>query len=515
MYIKATYTLNIFIAYHPEDQEKFEEVLTHLGDLNKKNKGYLINKVWYDGSDLSESGRSMIHELTEAADIVLLLMSERSILSPFFISKELKDTLRQHHEGASIVIPIILNTCWWEDTTFKNLDVLPRAGLPIYDSSNIKNELFDQVIDELDKKLQIVRHRKQELEESFKGLIQEAESIYKNWEQHPETLRTALPLYKEALQNWREGFLPHRDSIEARIAVCQREIDFRHYANAAHEAYAEKDYQTTYFNCKDALELRNDAVIGKLYKEVSSYLDNEELKILRAPFLKHLEKAHEYFLALRWKSAEEEYHLALEFYEEGFEPTREVIEHKLLICHREHRMEESLRIADNAYNTQNYKQMANVLLDAIKEINAEAFDKIDYAIRLTGYLEKVAPFLDEKITKWGYYNKETKNILIAPKYMAAYSFSENLAGVKKWDKWGFIDIEGNEIIPFEYEFVEHFNNGVAEVIKDKEVFYINHKGQRVDIQTIRMPRNPLQRAQNNKPNNPQLGNGTEDNPSEF
>ena len=38
------------------------------------------------------------------------------------------------------------------------------------------------VIEELDKKLQIIRYRKQELEESFKGLIHEAERIYKNWE---------------------------------------------------------------------------------------------------------------------------------------------------------------------------------------------------------------------------------------------------------------------------------------------------------------------------------------------
>lgn len=505
MYIKATYTLNIFIAYHPSDQDKFEEVLTHLGDLNKKNQGYLINKVWYDGSDLSESGRAMIQELTKTADIVLLLMSERSILSPFFISQELKDTLRLHHVGASIVIPIIMNTCWWEDTVFKNLEVLPRAGLPIYDSSDVKNELFDQVIEELDKKLQIVRYRKQELEESFKGFIYEAERIYENWEQQPEILRTALPLYKEALSHWREGFIPHQDNIEARIDICQREIDFRHYAKAAHEAYQEKDYQTTYFNCKDALCLRNDAIIRKLYEEVSTFLEEEELKILRAPFLKHLEKAHSHFLALQWNAAAKEYHLALEFYEDGFNPSREAIERKISICEREHTMEESLRIAQNAYHTQNYHQMANVLLAAIKKINAEAFEQIDYAIRLTGYLEKVVPFRDDKIAKWGYCDKESKNILIAPKYMAAYSFSENLAGVKKWEKWGFIDIEGNEIIPFEYQYVEHFDNGVAEVIKDNEVFFINHKGQRVDLQNIKVRKNPLGLPQNILNNTPKLG----------
>jgi hypothetical protein len=484
MQLKSTYTLNIFVAYHPSDKAQFEELMTHLGDLDKKNTAYIINKVWYDGSDLSESGRSIITELTEAADIVLILMSENSILSPYFISGELRQTLQQHDKGRSIVVPVILNTCWWEDTAFGSLNVLPRAGLPIFDSDNVKNELFNQVVEELDRKLEKVRLRKEEREDTFKIKYGEADAIFQNWHEQPEKLRAALPLYKESLQLWNEGFSPDYKIIESHIKICKREINFKHYSFAAHKAYKKQDFQTCYFNCKDALDLRDDAVIRKLYKEVKKYLDDEDLQEKKAPFDKYLKQGHAYFLSLQWKKAEQEYILALEHHQKGFQPERKVIEHKIEICKRELTLQESLEEAGRLYGIQNYKKMADVLLEGIQSINHEAFYQIDHVLNLIGYLEHAEPFREEKTNKWGYLNKKENTVIIAPKYTAAYHFSENLAGVKKWDNWGFIDIEGNEIIPFIYSYVSHFQNGIAQVIHNDETFCINHKGEKTEAEII-------------------------------
>jgi len=489
MNLKATYTLNIFIAYHPKDQAQFEELLYNLVGLDEKNKGYIVNKVWYDGTDLSESGRASIRELTEAADLVLLLMSDNSILSPFFISQELRETLQQHDNEQSIVVPIILSTCWWEDTVFRSLDVLPRAGLPIYDSSNIKNELFDQVVEELDRKLEKVRQAKEELEETFKSKITEAEAIFNTWQKRPEQLRSALPLYKEAVKLWREGFAPDKKIIEAHIDICHREIDFKHYSKAAHEAYKNHDYQTCFFNCKDALDLRDDAVIRRLYQKVKDQLDEVDLKTKLAPFELHLTQARKYFLSLQWKKAKEQYSLALEYYQPNFTPERKVIQHKIKICDREKTLESALIEATRLYKIQNYQRMANVLIDSIQTINHEALYRIEHATKLIGYLQNVAPFLDTKNDKWGFINNQTQNIIIAPKYTAAYNFSENLAGVKKWERWGFIDIEGNEVIPFLYNYVSHFQNGIAQVIKNGETYCINHQGIRIeaDVYQVEVP----------------------------
>lgn len=486
MYIKATYALNIFVAYHPKDQKRFDEFWQQLERLNERNKGYLIEKVWYNGSDLSPESRQEIHLLTEAADLVLLLLSDNSIISPFFQSKPLKETLDQHQHGRSIVLPIILNTCWWEDTIFRNLEVLPKAGLPLYEEASIKEELYEQVLHGIQQKLMLVRQQKIALEEAFDKKIIEAEAIYERWEQNPAQLRSALPLYQAALAYWREGFAPDRKIIEARIGICQREIDFRHYAKAAQEAYKLNDYQTCFFNCKDALSLRDDAVVRKLYQKVNAYLETENWQAQHAPFAQYLKTAQAHFLDLNWLAAQAGFEKAISLHQKDYEPSIEVLERKIALCKREYLLEAALAEAEDRRQVQDYQRMADILLDSVQRINHEALYQMEYALKLLADLEQVAAFLDEKNKKWGYLHKTENRVLIPAKYNAAYEFTEHLAGVKKWDRWGFIDIEGNQIIPFQYEYVTHFQNGIAQVIDvdGSEPYCINHRGERVEADVI-------------------------------
>lgn len=480
MYIKATYTLNIFIAYHPDDRSKFEELYQHLRELDGQNETYQVNKIWYSKAKLESSDYEQLAEMMEAADLLLLLLSEASILSPLFSGRNLQTALALHRKEKTLVVPIILTTCWWEDTAYRELAVLPRAGLPIYDSEDVKNELFDQLVQDLNQKLQKVRQQKFDLEDTFKDLLEEADALFANWEQQPERLRSALPLYKDAVEHWREGFVPHRELLEAKIDRCHREIDFRHYARAAREAWQQKRYQDAYFNCKDALQLRKDAEMEGLFKQVNQLLQAEELAVKKAPFDKHIKAAQSLFLELQWGQAKEEFRKALDFYEEDFKPSKAVILHKIEICRREAIWQESEQLAEQSYRAQRYAESVELLLSGVREMHAEAFEKIDRMLNLVKLLENVSRFQDPKSKRWGFYNKKDETVIIAPKYLAAYDFSENLAAVKKWDKWGFIDVEGNEVIPFVYDFVGHFRNGRTEVWQAKENFFINHLGERVD-----------------------------------
>lgn len=484
MYIKATYTLNIFVAYSKADKAKFDEFWALLDQLTPLNSGYRIHRAWYDGQDLTAEGRETIRVLTEEADLVLLLMSDRSVVSPFFNSSVLLETLDQHVHKRSIVLPIILNTCWWEDTPFGKLEVLPKAGLPIYEAHGIKEELYEQVLDSLQRKLLVVRKRKLELEAAFDQTVGKAEAIYENWELHPAELRSALPLYRSALNLWREGFSPDRLILEARIDICEREIDFRHYAKAAKEAYKINDYQTCFFNCKDALDLRDDALIRRLYETVKAHLAAEELETIQAPFETHLHAAQRYFLQLDWALAKEEFTKALELHQPAFSPSVEALERKIAICDREYTLEDALRHATEYEQVQDYQRLADVLLDSIQRTNQDALYRMEHALQRLRDLEQVQTFFDEKSKKWGYLHKESNRILIPARYNAAYEFTEHLAGVKKLDRWGFIDIEGNEAIPFDYQYVTHFQNGIAQVIHyhDPTPYCINHRGERVEAE---------------------------------
>jgi len=58
-------------------------------------------------------------------------------------------------------------------------------------------------------------------------------------------------------------------------------------------------------------------------------------------------------------------------------------------------------------------------------------------------------------------------------------FSEGLAQVKKDDKWGYIDRQGKLIIPCQYKKAGSFSEGLAYVVKKGEFGYIDKQGKQV------------------------------------
>ncbi|MCH5212196.1 MAG: WG repeat-containing protein [Oscillospiraceae bacterium] len=68
--------------------------------------------------------------------------------------------------------------------------------------------------------------------------------------------------------------------------------------------------------------------------------------------------------------------------------------------------------------------------------------------------------------KWGFKDKNSGDIVIPCIYDDAYDFSEDLARVKKDDKWGYIDKSGNVAVPFIYDIADDFtDSGIAYVSK--------------------------------------------------
>lgn len=82
----------------------------------------------------------------------------------------------------------------------------------------------------------------------------------------------------------------------------------------------------------------------------------------------------------------------------------------------------------------------------------------------------------------GIIDREGKEIVPAIYQWLDYvqSFSEGLVAMPLNHKYGFIDTNGNVVIPFKFEKVEPFVNGVAKVWPDwHHVGYINKKGQEI------------------------------------
>ena len=61
----------------------------------------------------------------------------------------------------------------------------------------------------------------------------------------------------------------------------------------------------------------------------------------------------------------------------------------------------------------------------------------------------------------------------------AESISEGLARVEMNGKWGYIDREGNVVIPFKYDGAEDFSEGLAEVLLKNKYSFIDKKGKEI------------------------------------
>lgn len=469
--------INIFILYHYSNQSQFEDLRQQLEALDQRNEGYEIIKVGLHDRQISIDGDDTeLREYLDAADIILILMSDRLILSSYFHSPAVRNTLKLHEQERSFVVPIILQTCWWEDTIFSDLQVLPKAGLPIYDSTDGRSRLFNQLIEELDQFIMEVKRRKNENKQLFQQNWQQAEYLFKDWENDPSNLRLALPIYEECQRRWRRGFRPPMEVIEQRIGICRREIQFSHYARAAQSARQRGQLQKAFFNCQDALELRKDAEMEGLYRQLKQEMENRQLQEQRQPFDAHIETADYYFQRLQWPSATAEYRAALEFYDARFEPSRQQIERKIEICLREDELEKARKMANESHAQQNYRASINRLMAAIERIHKPAFNQIKHSLKLLDDLDYAQPFFDENSRRWGFYHSDSKLLIVPAKFRAAYNFHEGLAAVKKEERWGYIDIEGNVIIPFVYDVAGRFQEGKADVVQKGKSFKIDRRG---------------------------------------
>ena len=81
-----------------------------------------------------------------------------------------------------------------------------------------------------------------------------------------------------------------------------------------------------------------------------------------------------------------------------------------------------------------------------------------------------------ELGSWGYVDVDGQ-MVIPPQYDRALSFQEGMAAVKKGDGWGFINKEGNIIVPCEYDKVEsNYKDGKGELIKDGKVYVFDTDG---------------------------------------
>ncbi len=90
--------------------------------------------------------------------------------------------------------------------------------------------------------------------------------------------------------------------------------------------------------------------------------------------------------------------------------------------------------------------------------------------------QNLVPVKDEN-GLWGY--EDNGNTVIKPQFDAAYYFQEDLAGVKKAGRFGYINKYGEIVIPYKYDEIQSFSNGYAAVKFNGKWGYIDKSGKLV------------------------------------
>ena len=81
--------------------------------------------------------------------------------------------------------------------------------------------------------------------------------------------------------------------------------------------------------------------------------------------------------------------------------------------------------------------------------------------------------------KWGAINKKGETVLPF-KYETLKTFTEGVAGFERNGKFGFVDIYGNEVIKPQFDDVSSFYNGLAVVRQGDKAYCIDKQGKKID-----------------------------------
>lgn len=109
--------MNIFISYADEERQYLLDLISRLIVL-QRSKSFTF---WSNVSILAGGEwKNITNEKLSNANIILVLVSANALASDR-VYNEITQAVSQHDIGKSIIIPIIVRSCNWEDTILKKV----------------------------------------------------------------------------------------------------------------------------------------------------------------------------------------------------------------------------------------------------------------------------------------------------------------------------------------------------------------------------------------------------------
>lgn len=120
--------LKIFISYSKDDLDLLHRFNQHLSFLVRTRE----IQTWKDLDLLSgDNWNNEIQKNIKEAEIIVFLISASLLATNYVHEVEMNIAEMKHLNNEAIVLPILIRHCCWEDTFFRNIQVLPRKAIPI------------------------------------------------------------------------------------------------------------------------------------------------------------------------------------------------------------------------------------------------------------------------------------------------------------------------------------------------------------------------------------------------
>jgi formylglycine-generating enzyme required for sulfatase activity len=145
--------ISLFYSYSHRDEELRDRLEEHLGVLRRRG----LIEGWHDRRiSAGTEWKDAIDEHLATADIILLLISSGFINSDYCWDKEMTKALERHAKGEARVIPVVLKPCYWQESLFAKLQMVPRDAKPITSWAD-PDEAFVQVVEAIHRAVNEIR----------------------------------------------------------------------------------------------------------------------------------------------------------------------------------------------------------------------------------------------------------------------------------------------------------------------------------------------------------------------
>ncbi len=138
----------VFISYNHKDEKEKDQLITHLGALQRND---LID-VWHDhrikgGDDWKDE----IKKAMERASVAILLISANFLSSDFIFEEEIPTFLQRQKSAEQLhIYPIIAKSCAWQAIDWlAKMQVRPKGGNPIWGKDTDPDTELAKIADEI------------------------------------------------------------------------------------------------------------------------------------------------------------------------------------------------------------------------------------------------------------------------------------------------------------------------------------------------------------------------------